>query len=565
MSQSWVGQAMPPGRDQAGRLSPACRSAVREPMAQDDAKEYALLSRHLLELRRLNLRASHANRRKVELSRRMISEVNVCADLISKLSFSRIDPHAHTRIASGASGALARLEYHGPSRQKFLSLEMQRTNLGRRMSRSELGRHYTSLRFPTCTPTRSSDTPSLGDALRALTARAVASLSQTGTNRRTKKSTKATIQNSAYHKSARALQSPVGKLDLLTTGLAQSIENHEWARRIMEDRCRGKEFAIDRELLKYARHSQDVGNHSIKLGTQERKHPVFDAAILTVTKDEYDAVYPFLENPRPYQPAAGRGPRQYAWVEGWLPWKHGQAKYRVVLAMVRKQGNTSASSATVATYNTFKPRYVVFVGIAGGFPKDGISRGSVVVSSLIWGYEYGKISNGKYLPRMDLTYQVDENLVSSALALNTSNREWQRRIRVTPPESVGSITVVEGPIASGEKIVDDVGHPVFASVLNMNPRLVAVEMEGAGAAHAIQKITEAGNAVGFVMIRGISDMPQDTSRSASGEQHRPSDTSLAERDDWTPFAAAAAAAFAVGFIEHEWPFMPASQAEQAET
>lgn len=77
-------------------------------------------------------------------------------------------------------------------------------------------------------------------------------------------------------------------------------------------------------------------------------------------------------------------------------------------------------STTVKRYG---PRHVLLVGIAGGFPVDGLARGDVTLSRVIYDYDYGKVADD-FHPRHDFTYQVDPALLNSALALNTRDQRW---------------------------------------------------------------------------------------------------------------------------------------------
>jgi len=46
------------------------------------------------------------------------------------------------------------------------------------------------------------------------------------------------------------------------------------------------------------------------------------------------------------------------------------------------------ASAVSATYTRYRPQYVLVVGIAGGFPQDGLTKGDVAISSVIYDYDY---------------------------------------------------------------------------------------------------------------------------------------------------------------------------------
>lgn len=57
-------------------------------------------------------------------------------------------------------------------------------------------------------------------------------------------------------------------------------------------------------------------------------------------------------------------------------------------------------------------------------------------------------------------------------------------------------------------------------------KINAVEMEGAGAAAAIEQAGSQGISTRFMMIRGISDLPRAKGKNKGRK----------ERDDWKPYA-----------------------------
>jgi len=193
----------------------------------------------------------------------------------------------------------------------------------------------------------------------------------------------------------------------------------------------------------------------------------------------------------------------------------------------------------------------LLIGIAGGLQPQVVSKGDVVLSSDIWGYEYGKIEHG-FHPRPDLKFGADTALLNCAVAFSHRNSDWAKSIETSRPETTDISKVVFGPVASGDKIIDDIGDPFFQSVLQAWPKLCAVEMEGVGASAAIKTARDKGQVVGFLMVRGISDMPPDFTR---GTQ---TSSQTAQRDAWKKYASAAAATFAVQFIREAWPMAPRS-------
>src|SRR5688500_2237952 len=68
------------------------------------------------------------------------------------------------------------------------------------------------------------------------------------------------------------------------------------------------------------------------------------------------------------------------------------------------------------------------------------------------------------------------------------------------------------------------------------PDVFAIEMEGAGAATVVRRLQSEGRAIGFFMIRGISDAPRTPSATGADEAR-----GTQERDAWKIYAASAAA------------------------
>lgn len=274
--------------------------------------------------------------------------------------------------------------------------------------------------------------------------------------------------------------------------------------------------------------------------------PTVDVAILTVLPEEYKAVYDKLTDPH-HVPSPTPGPNLYAWVLGRVPHRQSGASYSVALGMMGRAGTDPSALATADAITCWQPRYVFFVGIAGGFDLDGLQLGDVVVADLIYGYEYGKLEE-VFLPRQNWVYRTDLALVNGATAFYTTHPDWTHSIQMDHPAK-RTPKVFTGQVASGDKVVDDPTNEFFAQVRKAWPRLQAVEMEGAGAAVAIEHAQSKGLSVGFLMIRGVSDMPAppDGGKKVRGTQ---------ERGFWKPYAAEAAAAFAVSFIAHGLPLPP---------
>jgi nucleoside phosphorylase len=270
-----------------------------------------------------------------------------------------------------------------------------------------------------------------------------------------------------------------------------------------------------------------------------------DIAFLTILKEEYEAVRRYLENSRPAPPRPD-GATSYPSSLGEIKSPTYPSSYRTVLTFAGEAGLPNAVSATRDTIERWKPRYVVLIGIAGGVAKE-LAKGDVVVTKVIWNYEYGKVEDG-FKPRHDYTYSTDSSLANAAEIFAVEEPGWSSHMTAKPPSGVSYAPSVKvGAVASGDKVVDNLADPFFQAVLKEWPKLLAVEMEGAGAALAIKRAVEEGKSVGFGMIRGISDTPSMTTVAA---------TQTGERDAWKKYASDAAACLAVHLVQRRWPVKP---------
>jgi nucleoside phosphorylase len=273
-----------------------------------------------------------------------------------------------------------------------------------------------------------------------------------------------------------------------------------------------------------------------------------DIAIITVLPEEHAAVHQHLEQISPMPATRGR-PNLYAWEFGYIGSDQYQDSYRVALGIAGRAGEGSGLLAVMDAIQTFTTDYILLVGIAGGL--GGLRKGDVVVSEYIYGYEYGKVDDG-FHPRPDWTFSADLGLANAARVLSVKKPTWSDDISLMPPTGKARPMVQIGPIASGNKVIDDISDPSFQPVLEHWPKLKAVEMEGLGVAQAIQQAREKGLVLNFSMVRGISDVPRnERSRAASAARGIVS-RQTQERDQWKKYASEAAAVLTTQIIREAW-------------
>lgn len=122
-----------------------------------------------------------------------------------------------------------------------------------------------------------------------------------------------------------------------------------------------------------------------------------DLVVLTVLPEEYEAVIGCLAAPDLLLGSEG-APNTYAWQLGALDSPRYRATFRVVVGMGTPTTMYGALAAMQAI-RLFDPRYIAFVGVAGGFDRDRQLHGDVAVSSAVVAYEYGKVETGGFAPR----------------------------------------------------------------------------------------------------------------------------------------------------------------------
>lgn len=277
-----------------------------------------------------------------------------------------------------------------------------------------------------------------------------------------------------------------------------------------------------------------------------------DVAIITILQEEYAAVWHLLRDARPVVGSPGLE-NKHAWVVGEVDSPMSGVPYTVALAM-SLAGTNAAVIAVKDTLSALDPRCVLVVGVAGGLGDA--SLGDVVVADRICAYEYGKIDHG-FHPRHDLDSPTDAAISSAARTLPDRYPDWYGELARSHGLRDLSPRIIVGHVASGDKVVDDPTDEFFASVIRGRPKLRAVEMEGAGAARAIQDARETQQAVSFGMVRGISDIPRP---GGSGQGSTPGVSGQTEmRDSWKVPAASAAAAAAIQLIRLSWPRQPRAE------
>lgn len=230
--------------------------------------------------------------------------------------------------------------------------------------------------------------------------------------------------------------------------------------------------------------------------------------ILTALRVEFSAVRQHLS-----EIAIRQGPQGAVYEFGYL--EDLDRQISVALAETGA-GNIDAALHAQLAVTHFRPRYVFFVGVAGGL-KD-VSLGDVVAATKVYGYESGKAEH---------TFRARPNMGESAFEIVQVARKvarddaWQKRIRECSPYSQRAFI---GPIAAGEKVVASESSTTARLLREHYSDALAIEMEGFGLLRAGYLSPETR----FAVIRGISDLLDNKMEAdARGSQEAASDHAAA--------------------------------------
>lgn len=198
---------------------------------------------------------------------------------------------------------------------------------------------------------------------------------------------------------------------------------------------------------------------------------------------------------------------------------------RLALALTGP-GNLAAATLATRAVTRFRPKALVFVGVAGGLAPD-VALGDVVVATRVHDYQGGKATAGGFRARprsWPLTHALEQDARDVA-----RGGTWTRLL---PHDTTIAPAVHLKPIVSGDVVLDSRDGPVASIIAEHYDDAVAIDMESAG-------IAEAAHHNDFhrvITVRAISDLADGTKQSADAV-------------GWQRRAVTHAAAFAIALAE----------------
>jgi len=242
-----------------------------------------------------------------------------------------------------------------------------------------------------------------------------------------------------------------------------------------------------------------------------------DFLIVTALSEERDAVLRLLEDSDLTQ--VGGSSVYYVCT---LSTDRGNCK--VAVTQLSQMGNVESGMHTSRAIDELHPQCVLMVGIAAGV-RGKVNLGDVIISTQVIYYEQAK-QTSKGFEHRPIAIPADHLLLHSAQNFNDSN--WYELI-TTEMYQHGEFELPKvhfGPFAVGDKVVADQSR--MSALMGLHSKLIGVEMESYGVAAAA---ASAPSRPRFLAIRGVCDFADEQ-----------------KSDDFHEYAAAVAAAYAIGFL-----------------
>lgn len=245
-----------------------------------------------------------------------------------------------------------------------------------------------------------------------------------------------------------------------------------------------------------------VDLHAVERETIDRI-PV-DLLILTVKKAEHSACL------RAFGIERGTPPVKLG--EDCDLWIAQRANRSVAIGMIGTDGNTEAAIelGRIAALVDFKA--ATLVGMAAGVESETM-KGDVVVATSVLAYEFARMTEGGPISRAK-PYSAHTRSVQKFAFLGELDPSWSGRIAVeirTSTEFRGidadeleqlgpewAPEVHTGIVLAGSRLIED--NSLDAMKVDLNDRVIAAEMEGAGFAAACDALR-----IPWLVVRGIAD------------------------------------------------------------
>ncbi len=220
--------------------------------------------------------------------------------------------------------------------------------------------------------------------------------------------------------------------------------------------------------------------------------------------------------------------------------------YDIVAARTTDQTNGPCMDLVRDLVEFLRPEFIILCGIAGGIEgKWGAQLGNVIVADHVEGYEGQRRIEGAVIKKKVAYDHPSYFLRQKILERVRYRTDWIDAIKVPRPDArdatPGKTILLDGNIISGDKLLGDGQNAYQREILEAYPNAVAVDMESFGLARAVYAARQERHYnLQYLIVRSISDPVVSDDKEEKNQE---------TRDNWRPYAAAAAASFAITLAE----------------
>jgi nucleoside phosphorylase len=225
-------------------------------------------------------------------------------------------------------------------------------------------------------------------------------------------------------------------------------------------------------------------------------------------------------------------------------------RYGVIVSQAMGRSNLPGVQSAERLIEDWRPEVLVVVGTAGALAErkgqalTGPKTGDVVCVEYVHYTAYAKYDKGERHQRYYPVQHPDSALLTGEVREVESTNDWHVGLP-DKPDGEDPPDVKYGALISLETVAGDGNAAGQQELLAGLDHAIAVDMESGGIARAV---STASDTVYYrpvwLTIRGVSDIV-----ARDGDIEKLLKDNNAERDNWTPYAAAAAARFAHRVIE----------------
>ncbi len=237
------------------------------------------------------------------------------------------------------------------------------------------------------------------------------------------------------------------------------------------------------------------------------------------------------------------------WSRGRVPEARGKGDYSVLLGLVEEQDVTTTNSILSDTFADWHPRYVLAIGTALAVEHDA-SVGDVGIVTLTCDFDLQRFEASR---DMGQCYRSDGGLFAGALSIADP---WEAAAKARPerpgcqPARVIKLAALSGdgdPSPGAIKAATGISEEIH--------RAVIMERRGINVARAVEEFRhEMREPIGFLMIRGVSEIPDRTAKRMPNQGAAPKADPAKRSQD--ACVVRDTADFAIELIHRGWPISP---------